>query len=140
MKRVNTFVDIDTELVGGSEGRAEGNETRAKESSLKRVGDELEQERAKKQKVDDDKEINDLKQLVNIIPEEENIETDVIPLATKPPSIIDWKIHKERKKSYYQIIRADGSLKAYLIFKDMLKVFDIKDLETLWKHVKAKYV
>ncbi|GJV69792.1 reverse transcriptase domain-containing protein [Tanacetum coccineum] len=33
---------------------------------------------------------------------------DAIPLATKPPTIVDWKIHKDGKKNYYQIIRADG--------------------------------
>ncbi|GJR84810.1 hypothetical protein Tco_0155595 [Tanacetum coccineum] len=49
MKRVNKFVDMDTELV-------EGNEIREEESSSKRAGDELEQEPTKKQKVDDDKE------------------------------------------------------------------------------------
>ncbi|GKB27018.1 hypothetical protein Tco_1348041 [Tanacetum coccineum] len=48
-RRVNTFVDIDTELVKGSEIRKE-------ESSSKRAGDELEQEPTKKKKVDDDKE------------------------------------------------------------------------------------
>ncbi|GJV90739.1 hypothetical protein Tco_1538552 [Tanacetum coccineum] len=41
MKRVNTFVDMDTELVEGSEVRAEGSETRA-EGSSKRAGEELE--------------------------------------------------------------------------------------------------
>ncbi|GJU03316.1 hypothetical protein Tco_1113654 [Tanacetum coccineum] len=55
MKRVNTFVDMDTELVEGSEVRAEGSETRVEESS-KRVGDELEQEISKKQKLEEDKE------------------------------------------------------------------------------------
>ncbi|GKA65726.1 hypothetical protein Tco_0765433, partial [Tanacetum coccineum] len=45
MKRVNTFVDMDTELVEGSEIREE-------ESSSKRAGDELEQEPTKKQKFD----------------------------------------------------------------------------------------
>ncbi|GKB12986.1 hypothetical protein Tco_0846909, partial [Tanacetum coccineum] len=63
---------------------------------------------------------------------------DAIPLATKPPSIVDYKIHKEGKKTYYQIIRADGSSKMYLIFSHMLKSFDREDLETLWKLVKAK--
>ncbi|GJV75062.1 hypothetical protein Tco_1506646 [Tanacetum coccineum] len=48
MKRVNTFVDMNTELVKGSKTRAEGN--------FKRAGDELEQEKAKKQKGDDDQE------------------------------------------------------------------------------------
>ncbi|GKG34101.1 hypothetical protein Tco_0434260 [Tanacetum coccineum] len=65
MKRVNTFVDMDTELVKGSEVRVEGSEVRAEaeiaqESSSKRVGTELEQESIKKQKVDEDKETAEL--------------------------------------------------------------------------------
>ncbi|GJZ54634.1 hypothetical protein Tco_0609519, partial [Tanacetum coccineum] len=53
MKRVNIFVDVEIELEEGSEVRAEGSETR-EESSSKIAGDELEQEKAKKQKVDED--------------------------------------------------------------------------------------
>ncbi|GJX60477.1 hypothetical protein Tco_0291867 [Tanacetum coccineum] len=49
------------------------------------------------------------------------------------------KIHKEGKKNYYQIIRADGSSKMYLVFSHMLKSFYKEDFETLWKLVKAKY-
>ncbi|GKA42339.1 hypothetical protein Tco_0734999 [Tanacetum coccineum] len=52
MKRVNIFVDMDTELVKGSE-------TRVQESSSKRAGTELEPEVAKKQKVDDEAEVDD---------------------------------------------------------------------------------
>ncbi|GJU87097.1 hypothetical protein Tco_1294643 [Tanacetum coccineum] len=48
---------------------------------------------------------------MKVIPDEEEVAVDAIPLATKPPSIINWKILKEGKISYYQIIRADGSLK-----------------------------
>ncbi|GJU13400.1 hypothetical protein Tco_1135796 [Tanacetum coccineum] len=76
---------------------------------------------------------------MEVTPEEEEVAIDVIPLATKPVSIIDWKIHKEGKKSYYQIIKADGSLKMYLVFSHMLKSFDREDLETLYKLIKAKY-
>ncbi|GJW62507.1 hypothetical protein Tco_0111842 [Tanacetum coccineum] len=76
---------------------------------------------------------------MEVIPNEEEVAVDAIPLATKPPSIVDWKIHKKGKKSYYQIIRADGSLKMYLVFSHMLKSFDREDLETLYKLVKAKY-
>ncbi|GJV93996.1 hypothetical protein Tco_1541809 [Tanacetum coccineum] len=97
-KRVNTFVDFKTDLVEGS---------------LKGAGEELEQESTKKQKVDEDKETAELKQLVEIIPNEEEVTIDAIPLATKSPTIFDWKIHKEGKNSYFQIIRADG-IYAYL--------------------------
>ncbi|GJS99781.1 hypothetical protein Tco_0820951 [Tanacetum coccineum] len=113
MKRVNTFVDMDTELVEGSKVGAKGSETRA-EGSFKRAGEDLQQESTKKQKVDEDRETAELQSLME-------------------------KIHKEGKKSYYQIIRANGSLKMYLVFSHMLKSFDKKDLETLYKLVKAKY-
>ncbi|GKF07961.1 hypothetical protein Tco_0042185 [Tanacetum coccineum] len=83
----------------------EGNETR-EESSSKRAGDELEQEKEKKQKVDEDKETAKLQSLMKIIPDEEEVAVDA-----KLPSIVDYKIIKEGKISYYQIIRADGSSK-----------------------------
>ncbi|GKF82996.1 hypothetical protein Tco_0244652 [Tanacetum coccineum] len=139
MKRVNTFVDMDTELVEGSKVRAEGSETR-EESSSKRTGDELEQKKAKKQKVDDDQEAAKMKELMKIVPDEKEVAVDAILLATKPLSIVDWKIVKEGKISYYQIIRADGSSKRYSTFSQMLRSFDREDLETLWKLVKAKHV
>ncbi|GKC72841.1 hypothetical protein Tco_1118724, partial [Tanacetum coccineum] len=71
------------------------------------------QENVKKQKVDYDKETTKLKQCLEIIPDEEELTIDVIPLAVKSLRIVDWKIHKEGKKSYYQIIRADGKSQMY---------------------------
>ncbi|GKF27109.1 hypothetical protein Tco_0083003, partial [Tanacetum coccineum] len=107
--RVNIFVDMDTELVEGSEVRAEGKE---------------------------DKEIAELQE---VVPDKEEVAIDAIPLATKPPSIVDWKIHKEGQTSYYQITRANGSSKMYLVFSQLLKSFDRENLETLWRLVKAKH-
>ncbi|GKD91989.1 hypothetical protein Tco_1371826 [Tanacetum coccineum] len=98
-KRVNMFVDFRTDLVEGSSKRAE---------------DELEQESTKKQKVDENKEIAELKELMEIIPDEE-------------------------EKSYYQIVRADGKSQIYRVFSQMLKSFHMQDLEDLYKLVKAKY-
>ncbi|GJV23886.1 hypothetical protein Tco_1376581 [Tanacetum coccineum] len=89
---------------------------------------------------DKDKEIAELQSLMEVIPDKEEVAVDAIPFANKPLSIVDWKIHKEGKKSYYQIIRADGRSKMYLVFSHMLKSFDKEDLETLYKLVKAKYV
>ncbi|GKA48798.1 hypothetical protein Tco_0741756 [Tanacetum coccineum] len=77
--------------------------------------------------------------LIEVVLDKEEVAIDAIPLATKPPSIVDYKIHKEGKKTYYQIIRADGSSNMYLVFSHMLKSFDREDLETLWKLVKAKH-
>ncbi|GKE55810.1 hypothetical protein Tco_1494995 [Tanacetum coccineum] len=43
----------------------------------------------KKQKVDEDKETAELQSLMKVIPDEDEVAVDAIPLATKPPSIID---------------------------------------------------
>ncbi|GKD85531.1 hypothetical protein Tco_1356685 [Tanacetum coccineum] len=134
---VNTFVDYKTELVEENSKKAEVEI--AQESSSKRAEDELEQENAKKQKVDEDKETVELQSLMEVIPDEEEVAIDVVPLATKPPTIVDWKIHKEGKKSYYQIIRADEKSQMYRVFSQMLKSFSREDLEDLYKLVKAKY-
>ncbi|GKC09633.1 hypothetical protein Tco_1001243 [Tanacetum coccineum] len=93
----------------------------------------------KRQKVDDDKETTELKHCMEIILDEEEATIDAIPLAVKSPRIIDWKIHKERKKSYYQIIRADGKSQMYRIFSQMIKSFDREDLKDLYMLVKARY-
>ncbi|GJV88418.1 hypothetical protein Tco_1532356 [Tanacetum coccineum] len=80
------------------------------EGSSKRAGEELEQESSKKQK------------------------------STKASTIDELEDpQKEGKKSYYQIIRADGKSQMYKVFSQMLKSFSRKDLEDLYKLVKAKY-
>ncbi|GJZ43212.1 hypothetical protein Tco_0590467 [Tanacetum coccineum] len=137
MTRVNMFVDMDTKLVRKSLKKEEAE--MAQESSSKRAGNELEQEKAKKQKIDDDQEEAKLKELMEVIYDEEGVAIDAIPLSTKPPSIVDYKIIKEGKISIYQIIRADGSSKRYSAVIHMLKNFDREDLETLWKIVKARH-
>ncbi|GKC41925.1 hypothetical protein Tco_1059647 [Tanacetum coccineum] len=76
---------------------------------------------------------------MEVIPDEEEVAIDVLPLATKSPKIFNWKIHKEGKKSYYQIVRADGKSQMYMILSQMLKSFDREDLEDLYKLVKARY-
>ncbi|GKC89621.1 hypothetical protein Tco_1150270 [Tanacetum coccineum] len=74
-----------------------------------------------------------------LVEDEEEVAIDVVPLATNSPSIIDWKIYKYGKKSYYQIVRADGKSQMYRVFSQMLKSFTREDLEDLYKLVKAKY-
>ncbi|GJU54962.1 reverse transcriptase domain-containing protein [Tanacetum coccineum] len=55
----------------------------------------------------------EMKKLIKVVLDEEEVAMDVILLATKPPSIVDWKIIKEGKISQFHIIRADGSSKRY---------------------------
>ncbi|GJY67244.1 hypothetical protein Tco_0469482 [Tanacetum coccineum] len=51
--------------------------------------------------VDDDQEATKITELMKIVPDEEEVAIDAIHLATKPPTIVDCKIHKEGKKNYY---------------------------------------
>nr|GEX96491.1 retrotransposon Orf1 [Tanacetum cinerariifolium] len=73
-ERVNTFEDYRTELM---------------ERKEKRAGEELIQESIKKQNMEDDKERAELKQLIEIIPDIEEVEIDAIRLAIKSPRIVD---------------------------------------------------
>ncbi|GKB76313.1 putative reverse transcriptase domain-containing protein [Tanacetum coccineum] len=91
----------------------------------------------KRQKVDEDKDTAELQSLMEVIPDKEEVAINVVPLATKPPTIVDWKIHKEGKKSYYQIVRADRKSQMYRVFSLMLKSFSREDLEDLYKLYKV---
>ncbi|GJU27598.1 hypothetical protein Tco_1166219 [Tanacetum coccineum] len=94
---IDSFVSMDSEVVKGGKDKAEGSDTIAQESSSKRAGTELEQE---------------------------EIAVNAILLATKPPIIVDWKIIKEGKIGYFQVIRADGSSERYSSMIQMLQSID----------------
>nr|GFB43398.1 hypothetical protein [Tanacetum cinerariifolium] len=137
IKRVNTFVDYMTELVLDSSKK---DEIEVIEGSSKRAGEDLEQENAKKQKMEDDKEFVKLKQCLEIIPDDgDDVTVDDTPLSSKSLTIVDYKIHKKWKKSYFQIFKVDGNSHMYFTFSKMLKIFDREDLEVLWRLVKARF-
>ncbi|GJT39967.1 putative ribonuclease H-like domain-containing protein [Tanacetum coccineum] len=87
MKRVNTFVDMNTELVKGSKTKAE------EEAEMKRHIET----------VKDDK-----------------VAINAIPLATKPPVIVEYQIDKDGRMRYFKLIRADGSSKRRDAMKGVL--------------------
>ncbi|GKF31756.1 hypothetical protein Tco_0101554, partial [Tanacetum coccineum] len=111
------------EVVKGSEARTE--------ESSKRVGDVLESDKSKKQKVDEhveaekdnDQEEEEMKKHKEIVKDEE-VAIDAIPLATKPPMIVEYNIVKEGKIRHFQFIRADGSSKR--LVEDYERVGDLK--------------
>ncbi|GJT68548.1 hypothetical protein Tco_1020028 [Tanacetum coccineum] len=110
------------------------NKTELVEESSKKAETELVKESSKKaeQKLEEDKESEELKQCFKIIPDDrDNVTIDATPLSIKSLTIVDYKIYKEGKKSYFQIIRADGKTQMYLTFGKMLKNFDREDLEIL---------
>ncbi|GJY05990.1 hypothetical protein Tco_0371930, partial [Tanacetum coccineum] len=104
---------------------------------------ELKSDMSKKQKIDkhvefekDDQEEAEMKRHIEIVKDDE-VAIDVIPLATKPPVIVEHQIDKNGRMRYFKLIRADGSSKRYSSMIKMLQGIDKEDLETLWKLVKA---
>ncbi|GKA06870.1 hypothetical protein Tco_0686094 [Tanacetum coccineum] len=125
MRRVNTFIPMDSEVVKskkeieesskGTEDelesdklkKAEGSEEKTKGSrkkmlGRKRAGKEQQQESSKKQRLEEDKESDEVEEddedalkKYLVIKKDDDIAIDVIPLATKLPVIVDYKLHKE---------------------------------------------
>ncbi|GJV87839.1 hypothetical protein Tco_1531777 [Tanacetum coccineum] len=143
MKRVNTFVAMGSEVQESKEKKEEGREETTKGSRKKMLGrkiagKEQQTEFSKKPKVEEDKESEEveeddeveLKKLL-VIKKDKDIAIDAIPLATKLPVIVNYKLHKEGMLVHYQLIRADGSSKRYSLMIRMLQGIDREDLEAL---------
>nr|GEY12807.1 hypothetical protein [Tanacetum cinerariifolium] len=83
---------------------------------------------------------SELKRCLEIVPDDEDdVTVEVTPLSSKSSTIIDYKIYKEGRKIFFQIIRADGISQMYLTISKMLKNFNREDLEVLWSIVKSKF-
>nr|GEW33286.1 putative ribonuclease H-like domain-containing protein [Tanacetum cinerariifolium] len=81
-----------------------------------------------------------LKRCLEIIPEDdEDVTIEATPLSSKSPTIVDYKIYRQRRKSFFKIIKVDGNSQNYLTFGKMLKNFNREDLEVLWSIVKARF-
>ncbi|GJR16243.1 hypothetical protein Tco_0798895 [Tanacetum coccineum] len=119
MKRVNTFIPMDLGVVKSKEGT---------EESSKRIKDELESDKSKKaerkaegsrkKSIDEHEEADEdekakMKKHMEVVQDVEEITIDAIPLATKPPIIVEHKIVKEGQKGFYHLIRVDGSSNRY---------------------------
>ncbi|GJW23236.1 hypothetical protein Tco_0033858 [Tanacetum coccineum] len=86
-----------------------GKEAKNNGRKSKNRQEELEFDNLKKQKIDEKVEAKvddeaEMKKLMGIVPDEE-VAIDAIPLATKSLIIVDWKIIKEGKMGYFQIIK-----------------------------------
>ncbi|GJX53058.1 RPM1-interacting protein 4-like protein [Tanacetum coccineum] len=145
MKSIESFVPMETK------------------ARVKRHGLQLEQETSKKQKIDI-KDASITKGKEEVVKEEEaevpfnnereafvkdkvkdassesEIGVNAIPTATKPPTIVNWKIiSQSSQKAAYQIIRRDGSDKIYMGFGAILKDFSRDHLIELYRLVIKKY-
>nr|GEU90745.1 putative ribonuclease H-like domain-containing protein [Tanacetum cinerariifolium] len=105
--------------------------------ALKRKTKSSEEKADKKQKLDE--EVEELKKHLQIMPnDEDDVYTEPTPLALKVP-VVDYEIHTENNKTYYKIIRADGSHQLFLSFLSLLRNFNREDLEMLWQIVQERF-
>nr|GEV89429.1 putative ribonuclease H-like domain-containing protein [Tanacetum cinerariifolium] len=103
----------------------------------KRKGKNLKQDTAKKQRINEEE--YELKEHLKIIVNyDDDAFTEATPLAYKV-LVVDYQIHHENNKPYYNIIRADGTHKLFWSFITLLKNFNIEDLEMLWKLVQERF-
>nr|GEV35292.1 hypothetical protein [Tanacetum cinerariifolium] len=81
-----------------------------------------------------------LKRCLEIVSEDDDdVAIEATPLSSKSPTIVDYKIYKKGKKSYFKIIRADGNSQNYLTFGTMFKNFNREDLKVLRSIVKERF-
>nr|GEW12390.1 hypothetical protein [Tanacetum cinerariifolium] len=105
--------------------------------SLKKLNESQVEKAAKKKKLDE--EVEELKRHLQIVPnEEDDVYTEVTPLARKVP-IVDHEIYNENNKPDYKIKKADGTHQLYLSFLSLFRNVDSEDLEALWSLVKERF-
>ncbi|GJV35702.1 hypothetical protein Tco_1408179 [Tanacetum coccineum] len=110
INRVNTFMAMSSKAQESNEKKVEGSEEKAKSNRKKSLGKkravkEHQQESPKRQKLEDDKETDEHEEVKAddtaelkkhlVIKKDDDIAIDVIPLATKPPMIVEYKLLKE---------------------------------------------
>ncbi|GJR67776.1 hypothetical protein Tco_0013841, partial [Tanacetum coccineum] len=86
----------------------------------------------KKQKVEDDKEITELKQLIKIILEEEEVATDAIPLAVKEDLEDLYKLVKAKFESTKPVEDLD-----LLLWGDLKTMFEPHVEDAVWRNQQA---
>nr|GEW04761.1 retrovirus-related Pol polyprotein from transposon TNT 1-94 [Tanacetum cinerariifolium] len=128
MKKVYTFVDFRTELVEESSKNVEVEITQ--EGSLKRVGDELEQERSKKQKVEDDKESEELKSYLEIIPDDMYLTfSKMLKKFNREDLEVRWRMVKDRFKKVKPVDHMDSFL-----MHNLKTMFEHHVEDNVWKN------
>nr|GEY55355.1 hypothetical protein [Tanacetum cinerariifolium] len=84
-RKVNTFVDINTEIV---EERLKKTQAEVTGGSFKRARDEIEQESAKRRRLKKEDDTAKLKRCLEMVPEDDDVAIKATPLSSKSPTIL----------------------------------------------------
>ncbi|GJU47649.1 copia protein [Tanacetum coccineum] len=124
MKRVNSFVPMDSEVVEGSgkKTKSSGKETVSK----KGAGEELDEESVKWQKLEDDTEKAELQLCLEIVPRDDEA-VNVESLSTKQDVLDLYRLVKER----FKIASPEGYDR--LLWGDLITLFEPSEEDEIWK-------
>nr|GEU90851.1 hypothetical protein [Tanacetum cinerariifolium] len=101
---------------------------KAQQRSIMR--DDLEQERSKKQKVEDDKESEELKKCVQIIPNNgDEVTIDATPLSSKEDLEVLWRLVKDRFENVMPVNHMDSFL-----LHNLKTMFEHHVEDNVWKN------
>nr|GEU50463.1 putative ribonuclease H-like domain-containing protein [Tanacetum cinerariifolium] len=131
MGKINSFIAMDSKAQKSSRKKAQ-------ESSTKGTTESLEFDISKKQKIDENviDVTEELNKCMEIVPDDgDEVLIEATSISSRSPTIIDYKIHKEGKKKYFKIIRADvkGRFKREKLVDDMDNLL-FRTLKTMFEH------
>ncbi|GJS71114.1 putative ribonuclease H-like domain-containing protein [Tanacetum coccineum] len=98
-------------------------------------------DKEKKQKIDDDQEEAEMKKLIKVVPDEEEVAIDAIPLATKPPSIMLRDFDREDLETLWKLVKAKhGSTRPEegyerVLWGDLRIMFEHNIEDTVWRNL-----
>ncbi|GKA44838.1 hypothetical protein Tco_0737634 [Tanacetum coccineum] len=139
MKRVNSFVPIDSEVVKGSGKKTKS--SRKEIVSKKRTGEELDEESVKRQKLEDDVEKAELQLCLEIVPRDDeavNInQADEVKKVQKFMPMLD-DFDRQDVLDLYRLVKKrfeTASLEGYdrLLWGDLITLFEPSEEDEIWK-------
>nr|GEV01677.1 hypothetical protein [Tanacetum cinerariifolium] len=94
--------EIDAKRIKAPRKRTRKENVEKDQTAIKQKGDELEKENAEKQKLEEQQEAEKLKRNLEMVPDDEDdVFVNVVPLSSKPSTIVDYKIYKEGKNKHF---------------------------------------
>ncbi|GJU43759.1 hypothetical protein Tco_1201025 [Tanacetum coccineum] len=130
MKRVNSFVPMDSEVVEGSGKKTKS--SRKEIVSKKRAGKELDEESVKWQKLEDDTEKAEFQLCLEMVPRDDEA-VNVESLSTKKDVLDLYRLVKER----FETTSPEGY--ARLLWGDLITLFEPNTGMTIHMMVERKY-
>ncbi|GJV85587.1 hypothetical protein Tco_1525485 [Tanacetum coccineum] len=125
--------EINAERIKAPRKRTREDKVEKDQSDKKQKGDE------NAKTVEEEDDTKEIKRCLEIVPDDGDLLVEVIPLAKRSLTVVDYMVYKKGKKKFYQVFREDGNYQMFFTFKKLLVNFNREDLECLCKIVKERF-